>query len=269
MRRTPVGLSATIGLALALGSAAPARAAETPDAGGVTRLSRLQGSASLGRNRHVVGATVLVREGTQTSHVYVTASDSKGRFRVDGLPDGDYRVEIRREGLRSVVKEDVRLRFPSRAVLEVTMEPSATASAPIPAPPGGASLDEVPRVSIHGEMLERGGGPMAEVALRFVRADGRADPIVVHSDRKGAFELPELPVGPWRLETRVVGFLPIWVTAEVREDMRLTVSMVRQPAGYEPSPLELMPAEQLIPPVRFQLQDKPPPVAEEEAPTPD
>ena len=70
-----------------------------PDTEKVTQGSRLQGAALLGRNRHVVGATVLIRRSDETSRFFVTASDSKGRFRVDGLPDGDYRVEVRREGL--------------------------------------------------------------------------------------------------------------------------------------------------------------------------
>jgi hypothetical protein len=35
---------------------------------------------------------------------------------------------------------------------------------------------------------------------------------------------------------------------DLEKDIRLTVITVRQPPGYEPTPLELMPTEQPIPP---------------------
>jgi len=251
MNRAASLIPAAIGLSLLLGPGNPSPVAQTPETGEVARLSRLQGSASLGRNRGVIGATVLVHEAQEPSHVYVTATDYKGRFRVDNLPDGDYRVEIRREGLVPVVKEGVGLRFPSRAVIEVTMEPSRTAPVPATIPTTDATLDELPRVALWGVVVERGGRPMPDVRLRFVRTDGRADPIVVRSADDGSFELPAVPAGRWRLDTRVVGYLPIWVTAQLDEDVRVTLSLVPQPAAYEPSPLELMPREQPIPPERF------------------
>ena len=43
------------------------------------RLSRLQGSAYLGRNRFVVGATVLIRPQDESSRIFVTSSDSRNR----------------------------------------------------------------------------------------------------------------------------------------------------------------------------------------------
>jgi hypothetical protein len=238
-----------------------------PDTEGATRLSRLQGAASLGRNRHVVGATVLIRRSDEPSRFYVTASDSKGRFRVDGLPDGEYRLEVRREGLSTVVKDDVDLRFPSRAVIEVTMRPVDAAPDAMPRPTTGESLGSVPRIVVHGEVIERDGQAMPEVELRFVRTDGRADPIVARTGGDGSFELPQLPTGRWRLDTRVVGFLPIWVGMDFQVDTRLTVSMVPQPAGYDPSPLELMPPEQPVPPERFRAPRPTEPVEEPEEAT--
>ena len=76
-------------------------------------------------------------------------------------------------------------------------------------------------------------------------------PIVTRTGDDGSFEVPELPTGPWRLETRIVGFLPVRVGMDFRQDTQLSVSMVAQPAGYDPSPLELMPLEEPIPPKRF------------------
>jgi len=237
------------------------RAQSAPEAGAVTKLSRLQGSAFLGRNRQVVGATVLVTPADKRSRLFVTSSDSKGRFRVDDLPDGDYRVEVRREGLQTVVKEGVGLRFPTRAVIEVTMHPSDRSSVAAVAP-SGEEVGKASRVHVRGEIVEREGQPMPDVVLRWVRVDGGADPVVVRSGEGGAFDLPPLPAGAWRLQTRVVGFLPIWANLELREDTTVSVAMVHQPAGYLPSPLELMPPEQPVAPRRALAPPPAPPPAE-------
>ena len=78
----------------------------------------------------------------------------------------------------------------------------------------------------------------------------------------GGFALAEFPSGRWRVETRAVGFLPIWVVANFDVDLEVTLSLVPQPAGYDPSPLELMPPEQPLPPARF-LAEPQTPAAEE------
>jgi hypothetical protein len=194
----------------------------------------------------------LVHRSDESSRIFVTSSDSKGRFRVDGLPDGNYRLEVRREGLQTVTKESVTLRFPSRAVIEVTMRPLESAPEPAPLPAAAEPLIGVPRVAVQGTVVARDDlEAMPDVSLRLVRTDGRADPVVVRTTEGGAFEVPSLPAGPWRLETRVVGFLPMWVGMDLGEDTSMTVLLVPQPAGYDPSPLELMPPEQPIPPERF------------------
>ena len=222
----------------------PAAAAETKQP--APRLSRLQGQASLSRNRYVVGATVLVRPADESSRIFVTATDSKGRFRIDQLPDGTYDVELRREGLESVIKRNVGLRFPARAVIEVTMKPVAEPAAPTPAPaPDNERLDALELVTVSGRVVH-GGEPKSDVQLRFVRRDGRVDPFTARSSSDGSFGPKQVPAGPWRLEASLVGFLPIWISVDLARDSELTVSMVPQPATYRPSPLELMPQEQPI-----------------------
>jgi hypothetical protein len=233
----------TLALAL-LAGIAPVQASEGAP-GESARRSRLQGAALLGRNRFVVGATVLVTRPEKASELFVTASDHRGRFRVDDLPDGDYRVEVRREGLLPVVKENVGLRFPSRAVVEVTMQPVGGAEATAPVEPAG----ELPAaVAVRGRVTSREGKPLADIPLRFARPDGREDPVVVRTGADGGFDLPPLSGGRWRLEARVVGFLPIWAELPLADDTELSLSLVPQPAGYAPSPLELMPAEELVAP---------------------
>jgi hypothetical protein len=236
-----VALAATVATGQADGN--------TPEVQQASRLSRLQGKASLGRNRQVVGATVLVQRQDEASRLFVTVSDSRGSFRIDDLPDGDYRVEVRREGLAPIVKRDIGLRFPFRAVVELIMEPVGTPSADdSPAPDPAGSSDAREFVSVAGTVVERGGQPMSDVVVRLVRTDGGVDPRTLRTGTDGTFQLVDLTAGQWRLQAQVVGYLAIWTDLVFQADTNLMISMVLQPAGYDPSPLELMPPEQPIPP---------------------
>lgn len=220
-------------------------ATSAPEAQAV-RLSRLQGSASLGRNRQVTGATILVQGVDSGASIFVTASDHRGLFSVDGLPDGQYRVELRRDGLESVVKEDIELRFPARPVVEVLMKPR-TGAQPVPSRESGAAqADAVVRLS--GRVAIRDGGALAGAELCLRRPDGSRDPLRVHSGEDGRFVLPALAAGEWQLEARAAGFLPIRTELRLAEDALLDLSLVTQGADYKPSPHELMPREQVVPP---------------------
>ena len=64
----------------------------------------------------------------------------------------------------------------------------------------------------------------------------------------GSFAIDELPAGGWRLEARGVGFLPLRTTLDFVDDSEVEVWMVMQPASYMPSPLDLMPEEEPLPP---------------------
>ena len=76
----------------------------------------------------------------------------------------------------------------------------------------------------------------------------RQDPRSLRTEPSGTFEMVDLMPGEWRLEVMGVGFLPLRQVVQLRENTELTIFLVRQPAGYDPSPLELMPPEQPIPP---------------------
>jgi hypothetical protein len=215
------------------------------------RVTRLQGSAFLGRRSGLVGAAVLVREESEPGRVFVTSTDAKGQFQVDGLHDGSYRVWIKRDGYRPVLKTDIEIRFPFRPVVEVLMEPSGavveTASFPSE-DRGGDGL-----LSIEGMVIERGGEPIGDVRIRLVHPSGEKDPRFLRSAPDGTFGLAGLPAGPWRLEASGVGFLALRMRVGLERDTRFNFSLVRQPASYKPLPLELMPPEQPIPPKGFDL----------------
>jgi hypothetical protein len=195
-----------------------------------------------------VGATVLVQARENPSRLYLTSSGEGGSFQVDGLPDGQYRVRVARAGLSPVTKEGIAVRFPFRAVVEVTMRPGRDDTAPAEPAPAAGSGD---RLALRGQVREREGGAMPEVRLRLARIDGRFDPRSLRTGPEGGFEIPDLPSGKWRLDIQGVGFLPMRQPIDLERDTELSVVMVRQPAQYEPSPLELMPPEQPVPPEGF------------------
>lgn len=212
------------------------------------RGTRLQGMAYLGRHRDVVGATVKVVDESDPSVLYWTATDEKGRFRVGELANGSYRVEVRREGLEPVVKNGVELRFPFRAIVELPMQTIDGFTPASDADDEGAAPVEAGRVTLRGAAHDLDGGRLADVTIRLVKADGSEDPREAVTGPDGSFSIDDLSPGRWRLDGRGVGFLPIRGSLVVGQTADLQLWLVSQPAGYDPSPLDLMPAEIPIPP---------------------
>jgi hypothetical protein len=225
--------------------------AEAPEAVKPTPGTRLQGTASLGRNREVVGATVVVRDETDPSRLFMTATDGKGHFRVGELPNGTYSVQVLREGLAPVFKEGIELRFPFRAVVEVPMREITTEETlrfldPEAGPaPGGAMQ------SVHGEAKDRQGREIGQVMVRLVSHGGDADPFQVATNPDGMFDVGELSAGRWRIRATSAGFLPLRALLDLSGETDVQLRMVRQPASYSPSPFDLMPEEEAIPPAGF------------------
>ena len=228
--RVALGLSAV--LAIAQGTA-------TESVG-----SRLQGRASAGRRAPVVGATVIARQSEGDPTIWVTTTGDGGMFRMDGLPDGVYTVEVRRDGMTSVTKEGVTVKFPFRAVVEVEMTPGSPA-APAPSPPAATAAASA---TIVGIVTDSDGAPLADVRLRLVRPDGTEDPRTARTDAAGKFGFTDLASGPWQAEVSGVGYLTIRGRARITGDASFRVFLIRQPSSYDPSPLDLMPPEQPIPP---------------------
>jgi hypothetical protein len=209
------------------------------------RLSRIQGTVILSRRNPVVGATVLLTSLQPPHHVWVTSTDDRGEFRMEAVSEGSYRLEARRSDLQSVVRENIALRPPFRAVIELTMAPAqggATAATTAPPGPEGAG------VQVTGRTVDRTGAPVPETRLRWVDAAGRHDPTSLRSGEDGAFALQDLPSGTWRLEVYGVGFLPVRVDLPVSENTAVTAVLVKQSASHEPLPLDLIPPEEPIPP---------------------
>ena len=63
----------------------------------------------------------MVRPESGASPVRAATTGTTGTFAFDGLSDGAYRAEVRREGFSPVVKSGIKVRAPFRAVVEILL----------------------------------------------------------------------------------------------------------------------------------------------------
>jgi hypothetical protein len=215
-----------------------------------SRVSRLQGTVAIDRYNEVLGATVVVHPEGDESTLYLTSTGRDGVFRIDGLPDGEYQLDINRPGFSPLSKNAVTMRYPFRAVVEVKMTPVDPATTMLAAYPGD-DTGAVDAISVSGKVVTRRAGPIDEVDLRFIRPGGGRDPRAWRTDVDGNFRI-EVESGVWRLEVVGVGYLPVWTWIDFREDSELSIQLVPQPPDYAPTLFELLPAEVPVPPVGWE-----------------
>jgi hypothetical protein len=203
----------------------------------------VQGTVILKRHVPVVGAAVVIRAEGPGDAIDVTSTDSKGAFRVEGVPDGSYRLEILREGFKTVVKDSVVVRAPFRAVVEIVMEPDAS---PASEPAQSGATAGAP-IRVTGSAIAHDNGTKADVRVRLARS-GADEPRTVLTDPDGKFTIDGLTAGYFRLEVLGAGYIPIRVGVDLRADSRITATLVPQPPNYAPAPADLLPPEEPIPP---------------------
>jgi hypothetical protein len=202
----------------------------------------LKGSASLDRNRPVVGASVRIRPENDRSRYLLTSTDGQGLLETMDLPDGDYQVSLTKDGLAPVMKSAVNVRFPFRPVVEVKMGPGPDSE---PAP---AAVDSEDPLDLTGRVLTREGDPVADVTVRLVRLDGAGDPVKIRSAEDGTLTGSDLAPGSWAVEVRAAGFLSIRSTLDLEGPVLLVALLIPQPASYLAPAMDLLPDEQPVPP---------------------
>ena len=220
-------------------SVAPTPAAPAP-ATPAAPSGQVRGTISYGRRTPAVGAIVIVRPESAASPVRIATAGTSGTFAFDGLPDGAYRAEVRRHGYVPIVKSGIRVRAPFRAVVEVLLLPGQAPPDPSASAPGNAALLGVVRVA--------GGLPLAEARVRLMRADGADDSRTVLTDVAGAFAVPQLKSGRWRIDVQGAGLLPVRADLDLDGDVAIDVQLAVQPANYRPLPQDLIVPEEVIPP---------------------
>jgi len=201
---------------------------------------QVRGTISYGRRAPAVGAVVVVRPENAPSPVRIATTGTSGAFAFDGLTDGSYRAEVRRDGYVPVVKSGISVRAPFRAVVEVLLVQGETPREEATAATGSASLAGTIRVA--------GGAPLAEARVRLTRADGADDSRMMLTDAAGAFASPGLKAGRWRLDAQGAGLLPLRVDLDLAGDVVIDAQLAAQPANYRPLPQDLIVPEDVIPP---------------------
>lgn len=207
--------------------------------------AQIEGKVSLGRNRPVVGAVVLVRSETDPGPIWVTASDQTGAFRVRELADGTYRITIRRGGLRPFEQGGIVLKAPFRGIVEAILAPAEPVGAQ--STEAGASA-AAGTIRIAGTVTGPDGDPAAGAEVRFVRADGSVDPRETRVGGRGEVAVSDLPAGRWRVELLDPGTIPLRVTVDLTQDVDLRVRLVAQPANFQVAIEDMMPIERPVAP---------------------
>ena len=220
--------------------AAPPAAAQAQAAATGGPSGQIRGTISYGRREQSVGAIVMVRPESQPSPVRVATTGTSGTFAFDGLSDGTYRAEVRRDGFAPVVKTGVKVRAPFRAVVEVLLTRGDAPKEPVAAVTGTASLSGMIRVAT--------GAPLAEARIRLTKLDGADDARNFLTTGTGAFAFPGLAAGRWRLDALGAGLLPLRADLDLVGDVAIEAQLAAQPANYRPLPQDLLVPEDVVPP---------------------
>jgi hypothetical protein len=233
-RALAAGLILSALLAAADGPAPSPSPASAPTAG------QIRGSIIYGRHAPAVGAIVVVRPEGVASPVHAATTGTSGTFAFDGLPDGLYRADVRRDGYVPLSKTGILVRAPFRAVVELQLARGETPREDVPPAEGPASLTGTIRIA--------GGGPLGEAHVRLTRMGGPADARTTDTDAQGGFSCRELAAGRWRLEVQGAGLLPMRALLDLAGDVRLEAQLAAQPADYHPLPQDLLVPEEALPP---------------------
>jgi len=201
---------------------------------------QMRGLITTARRTPAVGAVVLVLPEGARSPVRLGTTGASGRFAFDGLSDGTYRAEVRREGYAPVVKSGIAVKAPFRAVVELTLVRGS--DAPPTSPPPAEETGSV-RLEVRNAAL-----PLAEARVRLVLANGGEDPRAAVTDAEGRALFEHLPAGLWRVEILGAGLLPLRAAVEVAGDVAIEATMAAQPTDYRPAPQDLIVPEDVTPP---------------------
>jgi hypothetical protein len=201
---------------------------------------QIRGTIFYGRHEPAVGAIVVVRPESGVTPVRAATTGTSGTFAFNGLPDGTYRAEVRREGYATMVKTGIGVRAPFRAVVELQLARGDAPGAPAKEVSGSAALN--------GTVRGNAGALLSEAHVRLTRVGGDEDSRSIVTDTTGTFTFASLAAGRWRLEVQGAGLLPLRADLDLEGDVTLDAQLAPQPANYKPLPQDLLVPEDVIPP---------------------
>jgi hypothetical protein len=228
------------------------RAPTAPRADAPVLTVRIEGVVvdSLGRP---VARAIVVPRATERGVI----TDSAGRFAADGLPLGESIVDVSGEGHESMSFQvvaptgatvHVRVTLmpaapPSVVSSVVPVLPSGGTPSVLPAAPAATSATGAPmllhppdsgvrtfprnaRSSIVGRVLDANDRPVYAATVQAM-----SSPYLARSDSSGAFRLTNLPLGPYFLRVRKVGYEPLILTVQLRTTDSADVDLRLLPAS--------------------------------------
>ncbi len=203
----------------------------------------------------VPGATVKVSNKAQ-SVIYLTSTDEEGAWRLNNIPEGNYRVEILKEGFEYIEKKKVEVRFPFRTVVELHAIPSMETVGNIRHWGRLSKEKNLPQkneavggiYNLWGKASAIDGSSILNIEIRLRSLDREVNPQRTFSASDGSFALERLPAGLYDLFIMVPGYLPLRTLIDVNDDVELIAMMLLQPLDYEATPSELLSSEEPIPP---------------------
>ena len=234
-------LGVVLAVVLAAGeAAAPPPVAAAPPVAAVPASGQIRGTISYGRHEPAAGVVVVVRPESALSPVHAATTGTNGTFAFDGLPDGTYRADVRRDGYLRAIKKGLQVRAPFRAIVEVVLEHGTSPAEVATASEGSASLAGTIRLA--------GGAPLAEAHVRLTRPDGAADSKTALTDAAGKFAWTGLSAGRWHFDVQAAGLLPLHADLDLAAEVTFEAQLAAQPANYRPLAQDLLVPEDVIPP---------------------
>src|SRR5262245_57194558 len=194
-----------------------AAAQETPTA-------TLAGFVRDSTGRPVTSAEILLLETT-----YATRSDSAGHFVLSNVPPGAHRVWFRRLGFGSS-QFDWSARADERTEVAVVLHAIARTLDPV-VTRAQEDKDMAARASLLGLVIDMDGQPIdeAEVQLVGVNRSGM-------TRANGGFLFRPLPIGPYVVRVRKIGFEPhiVKLSLVAGDDREIVIRMRRLAANLDP-----------------------------------
>jgi 5-hydroxyisourate hydrolase-like protein (transthyretin family) len=247
---------------------------------------RVKGTIRDDSGEHIAGVPVRLYaiDGGQ-KRVFVTHTDSDGRFRFETLTAGTYELEVGGEKFAVQKKESIVVRPPFRNVIDFSMQarPDGSPGAfrlawglngpETPADPSGAAtgiptsgspnpLQGPARVavgfnrelqtikgSIAGDLKDKDGVGVPDARIILQGADRSYRSI---SKAGGDFRIADVPVGRYNLEVRSPGYLTVFlpgVTLESAAELDFQLTLIDYPLDYREEVGDLLPPEQPLSPL--------------------